>query len=272
MRRLRSPSTAITTVAWTCLLLTAIVRGSTPEQTPASAGWPRQMDGRKLRNSEYGFVYARETSALKQVQETLGTVAEDLKRDGAGALPAGLVLVVDTKEKHPLDLAKLIEVLKEKDPNDSKGKLKEFEGMQKQCQELGVDSGTILSLVPIPIPEAELHAIIEDFPPEVGPQIGWCVIVPTEGCMKMNLKQMIDAGIRKEKPGLMKRATIAAMKPLIERQMMSMMKKAGQAMLYEHLLSTQKDLSPEQRKAKVGAYKEKLGLNKAMDPNEPQKK
>ncbi len=221
---------------------------------------------------EYGFVYTRGKSAFQQVRKVLATIAEDVKQDGTEALPAGLVLVVDVKEKYPLEIARLIEIQKKKDPNDPEGKLKAFTEAEKQCRELGLDMGTILSLVPIPIQTSALHEAIEGFPAEVGQQIEWCAVFPTDACIKSSFKKLMDAGMKKAKPSLLERATMTAMMPLIERKAMAAMTKGRQAALYELPLETRKNLTPEQRKAKAEAYKEKLGLNKAMDPNAPEEK
>jgi hypothetical protein len=243
--------------------------GVAPQAT-APEGWPAQVDGRKLSRCEYGFVYARDKSALEEVREVLAVAVADAKSDGAGVLPAGLVLVVDTKEKYPCEIARLTEVLKRIDPNDSEGGLKTIMEAEKQSQDMGLEPDAILSIAPLQIPASALHESAPHFPVDADRQIGWCLVVPTEAHMKAGFKKMMDAALKKENPGLLKRATIAAAMPLMERQIMSMMTKGRQAGLYESLLRTQKDLSPEQRRAKVDAYKEKLGLKKKRDAAKPE--
>jgi hypothetical protein len=251
--------------AWLCsLAIMAVGRGAS--QTAPPEGWPRQVGERKPYACEYGFVYIQEKSALDTIQKALATAAEDAQRDGLATCPAGLVLVVDAGEKYPCEIAKLTEVLKKMDPNEPPIGQKAVLEAEDQSKELELDAGTFLSLGPVSIPPSSLHEVIADFPADVDRQIGWCVIVPTDACIKTNSKLMTDAGIRERKPGLAERMAIAASRPLIDRQMASMMVKTRQAGLYEILLRTQKDLSPQQRQAKIDAYKEKLGLKKKSNP------
>jgi hypothetical protein len=245
---------------WLCSLVVGV------SLTVPSGDWPQQINGRILSRCECGFVYARERSAAGQVQEVLATVIEDMKTDGAVAVPPGLVLATDADEEYPCDPNRLADAVKKTDPNDSHGTLKAISAARKQSRDMGLDTATLLSAGPLPIPPSALHEIATAFPADVERQIGWCVIVPTDGCLKAGLKETMDAAMKKEKPGLAKRMMLRAAMPLVERQVMSMMKKGRQAALYGFLLQTQKDLSPEQRQAKIDAYKEKLGLKGHPNP------
>jgi hypothetical protein len=256
--------TGLGTIVTICLslVMNANAGWGAPPQTGTPSGWPEQVGGRKLHGSEYGFVYAREKSAVAQMQEVLATVTKDAQEDGVTTPPAGLVLVLDTKEKYPCAIAGLIEALKKTDPNESREELKALEGAEKQSQELGLDPNELLSVMPIPIRVTVLHEVMADFPADANGQIAWCAIVPTDACARASFKKIMDAGIAKEKPGLLKRAAIATMRPMVEHMMATMTTSTRQAVLYGLFLQAQKDLSPEQRKAKVEAYQEKLGLKK----------
>jgi hypothetical protein len=259
--------TGIETVAavWLCSLMMGSP-GQGALQTAASDGWPETINGRMLSRCEYGFVYAREKSAADRVQELLATVMADVKQDAAEAPPAGLILVADIDEEYPCDPNKLTEAVKKTDPNDSRGTLKAVSAARKQAQDMGLAPETMLSVGPLPVPPAALREVVADVPMDVDRRIGWCVIVPTDECLKANFKKTMDAAMKKENPGLAKRMILRTMMPVVERQMMSMAKKARQAALYGFLLQTRNDLSPEQRQAKIDAYKEKLGLRRTSDP------
>jgi hypothetical protein len=92
-------------------------------------------------------------------------------------------------------------------------------------------------------------------------QVGWCIIVPTDGCVKAGIKKIIDFGMKKEKVGLAKRLAIGALMPLIEHKAVEHVKKSWQAMLYQLLLDAEKDLPAEQKQQMHRAYKQKLGLD-----------
>ncbi len=230
-----------------------------------SGGWPEKFGERKLYRYDCGFVYARDKSAARQVQKTIVDVAKDVKRDGATSPIAGLVLVVDTKEKFPFDIDGLLQAMSKAQAQEPNGQSKDVarslaEG-KEEVAKLGLSMETVLSIMPIPIKPIALREIAREFPEDVDRQIAWCVVVPTSRCTKAGFKKIIDAGIKKEKPGLAERAAMAAMMPIIERKVASQMKKAQQALLYELLLEARKDLSAEQKAQKVEAYKQELGLD-----------
>jgi len=241
------------------------------QEAAAPADWPKQLDGRSLHACEYGLVYAREQSSADQLQQTLAAAVGDARLDGAASPGLGLILAVDTQEKYPCETAKLIEQLAKSDPNlteEESGKnLKALADAQKQAQDIGLDLSVMLSLVPIPIRVEVVGEIIEGLPADVGQRVQWCVICPTDRCLKAAFSQTIDAGLKKAKLGRAERATIAVMRPLAERKGVEMMKKERQAGLYSVLLGAQKDLPAEQTRQKIASYREKLGLIVKTDPN-----
>jgi hypothetical protein len=241
------------------------------QEAAAPADWPKQLDGRTLHACEYGLVYAREQSSADQLREVLGTVVQDANQDGVTSCGVGLILVVDTGEKYPCETAKLVDQLMKNDPNltkeESDKNLKAFADAQKQAEDVGLELSVMLSLVPIPIRPEAVHAIVEGLPADVGQRVQWCVICPTDRCLKASFSQTIDAGLKKAKIGRAERATIAVMRPLAERKGVEMMKKERQAGLYSVLLGAQKGLSAEQTRQKIAAYRDKLGLVNKPDPN-----
>ena len=237
--------------------------GSPPKA--ASAGWPEQFGPRKLYPSDYGLVYAKDKSAAKQAQKTLADVVKDAERDGAAGPIAGLVLVMDVKEKFPFEIDALLQAaskVQTQDVNDqSKDVLESLAKSKEEMGQHGLDVETVLSIMPIPIKPVVLREIVREFPKDVDRKIDWCVVVPTSRCTKAGFKKIINAAMKEQKPGLAERAAMAAMMPLIERKVASEMKKTQQALLYELLLEVRKDLSAEQKARKVDAYKQELGLD-----------
>lgn len=251
--------------------LTAMAAGrAAPRPATNPKGWPPRLGERKLYTCEYGFVYAGKKSSVDLFRKVLATVARDAKQDGVTMSGAGLILVVDTKEKYPCEIPRLLEELARADPNltaeESARGLRELADADKQTRELGLDLSVVLSLAPIPIRPEVVHAVIDILPADVAQQVRWCVICPTDRCLKASFKRIFEAGLKKEKPGLAERAALVALKPLIERKALHMMKKSRQAEFYALLLEAQKDLAPQQRRQKIEAYREKLGLNEEFDP------
>lgn len=253
-----------------CSLATLAAGPAAASPPTAPKGWPARLGERKLHACEYGFVYAAEKSAVRQLQKVLATVAKDAKQDGVTTSGAGLILVVDTREKYPCEIPRLIEQLRKADPNltteESAQGLKAIADAEEQTRELGLDLSVMLSLAPIPVRPEVIHAVIEGMPADAGQPIRWCVICPTERCLKASFKKVFETALKKAKPSLAERAAIAVLKPLIERKAVQMMKKGRQAGFYSLLLDAQKDLSPQQRRQKIDAYREKLGLNEPFDP------
>jgi len=237
--------------------------GSPPKEV--SGGWPEQFGQRRLYRSDYGFVYARDRSAARQTQKTLADVVKDVKRDGETGPIAGLILVMDVKERFPFEIGALLQAMSKvqtQDANEqSKDALKSLAKSKEEMGEHGLDLETMLSIMPISIKPVALREIAREFPEDVDRQIGWCVVVPTSRCTRAGFKKIIGAAMKEHKPGMAERAAIAAMMPLIERKVISEMKKTQQALLYELLLEVRKDLSAEQKARKVDAYKQELGLD-----------
>jgi hypothetical protein len=189
---------------------------------------------------------------------------KDARQDGVTGPGAGLVLVIDIKEKPPFEVTKLIEVLRTRNTSTAEPKtadaLKSFTEAKEGFETIGMDVNALLCLAPIPIEPVVLPDIVGEFPKGVEQQIGWCLIVPTDRSVKASMKKMISAGMKKEKVGLAERLLVGAMMPMIEKKAVHQMKKASQAVVYELLLAGQEDLPEEQRQEKVRAYKQKLGL------------
>jgi hypothetical protein len=239
--------------------------GEASEPKAASAGWPERLGPRKLYPFDYALVYAKDKSAAKQTQKMLADVVEAAKRDGAIGPIAGLVLVMDVKEKFPFEIDALLQAaskVQTQDANDpSKDALKALAESKEEMGKHGLDVETMLSIMPIPIKPVMLREIVREFPEDVDRKIDWCIVVPTSRCTKAGFKKIIDAAMKDQKPGLAERAAMAAMMPIIERKVASEMKKTQQALLYELLLEVRKDLSAEQKARKVDAYKQELGLD-----------
>lgn len=256
-----------------CSFAAAVLGRSTPPT--AARGWPAQLGDRRLHECEYGLVYTRQKSSVGQMQKVLATVVKDVRQEGMAASGTGLILVVDTKEKYPCEVVDLINVLKEADPNvmtaeESAEGLKAMASAQEAAKDLGLDVHTLLCFAPIPIHPRILHRVFGGLPTDAAERIAWCAIVPTDRCLKASFKKVLDTGLKKEKPGLAERAAIAALRPLIERKALQMMKKGRQAGFYTLFVNTQKDLSPQQRRQKTEAYKEKIGLNEEFNPADDQ--
>ena len=239
----------------------------------APKGWPEQLGKRKLNSCEYGFVYAGKKSAAGAVEKVLAAAMKDARQDGVTEPRAGLILVVDVKERPPFDLTKLIEVLSTRDasttdPNTA-DTLKALAEAKEGLEKIGMDVNALLCLAPIPVEPAVLPDLVGQFPMGAEQQIGWCLIVPTDRSVKAGMKKIINTAMKKEKVGLAERLLVGAMMPMIEKKAAQQMKKASQAAVYELLLAGQKDLPEEQKQQKIKAYKQKLGLednsNKGRD-------
>ncbi len=254
-------------LVYSCGVMTGTENSRSAGQAPK--GWPEQLGKRKLNSCEYGFVYAAKKSAAGVVEKVLATVVKDARRDGVTEPKAGLILVMDVKEKPPFEVTRLMEVLSESDAQTAGKKpgdpLKSLAEAEEEMEKMGMDMNVLLCLAPIPIEPAVLPEVVGEFPKGVEQQIGWCLVVPTDRSVKAGMKKMIDAGMKKEKVGLAERLLVGAMMPMIEQKAAQQMKKTWQAVAYQLLVEGQEDLPEEQRQEKIRAYRQSLGLEDNSD-------
>jgi hypothetical protein len=253
------------TVLLLCSLGSTIRAEGSQSQGQAAKGWPEQFSKRKLYPCEYGSIYAGKKSGADQAKKVLQTVVKDLKQAGVTNPTDGLILVRDNNENLPIETAKLIEAVSkaeaQKAGEKSEDTLKALTEAKEKMEKEGLEMDVVLSLVPIPIGPGGLPEILKELPHNEDQQVGWCIIVPTDGCVKAGIKKIIDFGMKKEKVGLAKRLAIGALMPLIEHKAVEHVKKSWQAMLYQLLLDAEKDLPAEQKQQMHRAYKQKLGLD-----------
>jgi hypothetical protein len=248
-----------------CSLGFTIRTEGSQSQTHVAKGWPEQFGKRKLYSCEYGSIYAGKKSGADQAKKVLEIVVKDLRQAGVTKPTDGLILVMDNNEKPPIELTTLIEAAKkantQKAGEKSEDPVKALAEAKEKMEEAGLEMEVVLSIVPIPIGLAGLPEIFKEFPEDVDQQIGWCIIVPTDGCVKAGLKKIIDVGMKKEKVGLAERLMLGALMPLIEHKATEQIKKTWQAMLYQLVLDAEKDLPEQQKQEMLKAYKQKLGLD-----------
>jgi hypothetical protein len=236
-----------------------------PSQRRAAKGWPERFGKRKLYSCEYGFIYAGKKSGANQAKEVLQAVVKDLRQDGVTNPTDGLILVMDSKEKPPVEWNTLVEAVKKAKAHNEDEKagdaLKTLAEVKEKMEKQGLDMDVVLSIAPIPIGREALPEILKEFPQGLNPQVGWCIIVPTDRCVKGGLKKIIDVGMKKEKVGLAKRLMVRALMSLIEHKAAAQVRKTWQAMLYRLVLDAEENLFDEQKEQMHEAYKEKLGLD-----------
>ena len=248
-----------------CLLGFTIRIEAAQSQGQVTNRWPGQFGTRKLYQCEYGSIYAGKKAGADHAKKVLATVVKDLKRDGVTKPTDGLILVMDSNEKAPIEFTTLIEAAKkaevQKQDEKSEDPVKALTEAKEKMEEAGLEMEVLLSIAPIPIGRAALPEILKEFPEGADPQIGWCIIVPTDACVKAGLKKIIEVGLKKEKVGLAERLMLGALMPLIEHKATEHLRKTWQAMLYQLVLDAEKDLPEQQKQEMVKAYKQKLGLD-----------
>ena len=254
-----------------CLLGFTIRAESSQSQGRVTKAWPVQFGKRKLYPCEYASIYAGKKSGADQAKKVLEIVVKDLKQAGLTRPANGLILVRDNKEDLPIETTKIIEAVSkaevQKGGEKSKDTLKTLTEAKEEMEKEGLEVEVVLSLVPIPIGPGGLPDVLRELPGDVNQPIGWCIIVPTDGCVKAGIKKIIDFGMKKEKAGLAERLTIGALMPLIEHKAAEQVKKSGQAVLYQLILDAEKDLPEQQKQEMLKAYKQKLGLDDESKKN-----
>ena len=240
-------------------------------RSPSATGsWPEQWGERKLYRAELALVYARKKATADEALRMLREVVGEARQDGALKPALGLIVVVDAQEKSPLALAKLTEILN--DPNtrvdeeSSKEVLNALKEARKLSDQAGTDMNSLVAVLPIAFRPAALPKIGREFPAGLDREIAWCLLVPTDKYVGASLRAMMDAMVKIDNMNWKERLLIGAMMPLAQRKGEAEMRKIRRACLYQLLLDSQTDLSPEARREKVRAYRQRLGL----DNSEPQ--
>ena len=237
--------------------------GCAQRMKQAPAGWPERLGQRGMYEGTHGYIYAGSAWEAGRIKDLLGKAAKDVRKDIEANLPAGLVLVVDSGEEALLDVEKLLdmaEMATEAEDNEAQKGLRDISKAKKTIEEHGLDMNVILSLTPVPVEPKSLPELIEGFGKETTTEIGWCVIVPTEGKIREGFKALIKAALEKEEVGVLERTMLTALMPMIEQKAVTKIKKARQVVLYQVLLETQAGLSKAEKEEKFEAYQSKLGL------------
>jgi len=254
-----------------CLLGFAIRAEGSQSQGQVTKDWPELFGKRKLYQCEYASIYAGKKSGADQAKKVLQTVVKDLKQAGVTHLTDGLILVRDNTEDLPIETTKIIEAVSkaeaEKGGEKSQDTLKTLTEAKEEVEKEGLEVEVVLSLVPIPIGRGGLPKVLKELPGDVNQPIGWCIIVPTDACVKAGMKKIIAFGMKKEKVGLAERLTVGALMPFIEHKAAEHVKKSWQAVLYQLILDAEKDLPEQQKQDMVKAYKQKLGLDDESKKN-----
>jgi hypothetical protein len=245
-------------------------RASGPEQEthrslPATGGWPEQWGERKLHRGELALVYARKKAAADEAARMLRTVVEDVRQDGVTRPAVGLIVVIDAQEEFPVEIAKLTEVLGDPNSPATGARSKEVQSALKEARKLsdhaGADMNSLAAVLPIPLRPMALPKLAKDFPEGIDREIAWCLIVPTDAYLGAAWTAMRDAIINDPGVSWKDRWAVRTVFLLTARAARAELRKARQAGLYELLVEGQASLSSEQKKEKIKAYRQKLGLD-----------
>jgi len=232
-------------------------------QTEAPSNWPTQIGNRNLRSYEHAFIYTPDKSFAEKANKIIDKVIKELDKDNLIMPGKGLVLIVDTKEKLPFELEKMMNIYTKKE-NHSRKKQDIEKAMEilkdgkKEFEEFGMDINLLFSITPFPIEPYILPELIEEFPEDVNSQVDWCVTIPTERYIKHGMRKLLDAGLKKEKIGLAKRVALFPLLAIAENKAINELKEARQLVLYELFIDKQKNLKDKQKEEMVKSYEKRL--------------
>jgi hypothetical protein len=103
-----------------------------------------------------------------------------------------------------------------------------------------------------------LPDLIKGFPKNVERQIDWCMAIPTESNIKYGMKKLIDAAIKKEKVGFVKRAAVFPILAIVEHKAVSEIKKARRIALLQYIVDQNEDLTDKQKEDLKKSYEDRL--------------
>ena len=189
-------------------------------------------------------------------------VVKELEKENVKPGAKGLILVMGKKEEPPFEIEELLAMYareeSEKEGQNVENALESLEDGKKEMEELGLDMNLLLSITPLPIEPNMLPDLIKGFPQDVDRQIDWCMAIPTESNIKYGMKKMFDAGLKKEKVGIVKRVALFPILAFAENKAIGELKKARQLGIYQFLVEKQDHLTKKQKEEKVKAYENRL--------------
>jgi len=242
------------------LLLCLLPLVSAPAREPksqavAAKGFPKQLDKLKLYSSESGYVYAASKSASDQIDKIIGAAVKEIRQKDANAPGQGLVIVMDLNHEPPFSTEQLLIKMAEKDADGKQEKktqkaMKSLSEKKKELEELGLDMNLILSIAPMPIEPNMLPVLIKGFPQDADRRISWCMTIPTERNIRYGMKKFIEAGMRKEKVGVVARVAMFPLLAFVENKVIDELKNARQEILQQFLKEKQKPSTDEQEQDK----------------------
>ena len=234
--------------------------GHSESEATFPKGWSRRLDKRDLYPSKCGFVYAGSESAAAQANKLIEAAVKELHASGVKTPRDGLVLVMDLKEKPPFSVEELLTKLaliqdQQKKTQESQEALKSLAEGKKKFEELGLDMNLLLSIAPMPIEPNILPDLVGEFPKDVDLQIGWCVTIPTESSIRYGMKKLLDAGMKKEKIGIVERVAMLPLLAFAENKAVGELKKGRGDALCQLMADKQKPSTDEHSQDKGQEHK-----------------
>ena len=72
--------------------------------------------------------------------------------------------------------------------------------------------------VPLPVAPALLPTLVKELPRDAPQHVGWCLVVPTDECVRATLKQMMAPATKEDKPSATRQLISTVLVPAIEKQ------------------------------------------------------
>jgi len=240
----------------------AVRAGSSKSQTVTPEGWPTKLGLRKLYPTKYGFVYASRKSSVSEINKIIRNVVKELDEDSKKTTMRGLVIVMDNEEKPLFKEEDMIKLAQKADGQKEGQELEEAQKShkegKKQLVEMRLDMNLLLSIKTMPIEPNMLPELVDGFEKDVDRQIDWCVTIPTEEYIRSTIKKTFDAGLKKEKIGIVKRAAMFTLLAYAKRKSVGLVKKSRRLALYQLIVDKQEHLTEEQKEDMKKAYEERL--------------
>ncbi|HWL93973.1 MAG TPA: hypothetical protein VNT79_10600 [Phycisphaerae bacterium] len=260
---LRKPSIFCTPLAG-ILFLGPGCGPSTILKNPES--WPQQWCHRRLSTTPHAYLYASSDSAAGEIDRTCARVTREFVHDTEGRAGRGLIIVNDRADPifqadwRAIYIASKRRAVELSGRADADAEKAWDEAMsEEKLADAGISRDLLLQMTPFALSSAEAREHLQ-LGPLVIDQVSWVAILPTRALLREAMRKTIDAGLKQEKVGLVRRMALAPMLAIFEPLMIDALSTMREVVIFEALASSEADWSEAHRDSVVRKFaKKKFG-------------
>jgi len=264
---MRGPAILVRTLdRWVVFaLLLMLASGCAMSRRGASPlDWPSQWGDRSLFTTPAGHFYARTPQIADELDRVVAKAARAYRRDAGVEPPTVTVIVVDVEDPPwPCEPAELLraaaaceatvkEPAAERKPGDAE---RNVDQAARQAEEAGISLDVLVAMTPLLCDSAMLQDML-GAPTELVTRVQTVLILPTDGLIHRNTKQMLRSTLERQGVGPVAQLMLAPILTLVELKTAELMSAAREVAVYEFWAFTNPAWSADEKQRHVAAYRQ----------------